>query len=192
MRIPPALAAAPPPGPDAIAAACAHRALEPGRYALYTGNLDGYQELATLAAAAARTPLPVIVATHADASAPAPLRTIRRVSADEARLLTHGAAVTVLARRAAGGFPMKLLNYMEAARPTIALAGVADPLVHGESGWLLADDATPDAWADAIGRVAADPACAARLGAAARRTLERDHDPTRAAARLLGLLADLV
>jgi glycosyltransferase involved in cell wall biosynthesis len=192
VRIPPALAPAPPPTAAAVAQACARRDLAPGRYALYAGNLDGYQELATLAAAAARASVPIAVATHADAAAPRPLRTLRRAGAEETRLLTHGAAVTLLARRARGGFPIKLLNYMEAARPTIAYASIADPLVHGESGWLLADDATPAAWADAIERVVADPACAARLGAAARRVLERDHDPAAAAARLLRLLGDLV
>jgi phosphatidylinositol alpha-mannosyltransferase len=192
VRIPPALAPSSPPTPDAVAAGCARHDLEPGRYALYTGNLDGYQELATLAEAAAKTSVPIVIATHADAAAPAPLRTIRRTDAAESRLLTHGAAVTLLARRATGGFPVKLLNYMEAARPTIAYASIADPLVHGESGWLLADDAAPAAWAEAIERIAAEPARAARLGAAARRTLERDHDPARAAARVVRLLGDLV
>ena len=135
--------------------------------------------------------MPVVVATHAAADAPAPLRTVHVGDAGEARLLTFGAAVTLLARRAAGGFPIKLLNYMEASRAIVARASVAESLVHQRSAWILADDAPPAAWAAAVNALLADPAGAARLGAEARRTLEREHDPAALARDVLALLASL-
>lgn len=192
IRIPPGLAPVERASDAAIGEACRRHGLAAGRFALYAGNLDGYQELPLLAAAAACVRVPIAVVTHADAAVPGPLFGVRSPSHTEARLLAHAAAVTLLARRAPGGFPIKLLNYMEAARPTIAHASVADPLVHGESGWLLADDAAAADWADAIATLVADPARAARLGAAARRTLERDHDPIALARRLLEWLASSV
>ncbi len=191
LRIPPALAPGGAPAPEAIATACRRHRLEVGGYALYAGNLDGYQDLAALAEAAREIAVPVVVATHASADAPAPLRTVHVVDADEVRLLTFGAAVTLLARRAAGGFPIKLLNYMEASRAIVARASVAESLVHQRSAWIVADDAPPAAWAAAVSALLADPAGAARLGAEARRTLEREHDPAALARDVLALLATM-
>jgi glycosyltransferase involved in cell wall biosynthesis len=190
-RIPPGLAAGAVPAADAVAATCRRHDLEVGRYALYAGNLDGYQDLPVLAAAAVSIAAPVVAATHAPQRAPAPLRTVRVADAGELRLLTAGAGVALLARKAAGGFPIKLLNYMELSRAIIARASIADPLEHDRSGWLLADDAPAGAWAAAIDALLADPARAARLGAGARRTLERDHDPAAIAREVLGLVDTL-
>jgi glycosyltransferase involved in cell wall biosynthesis len=80
---------------------------------------------------------------------------------------------------------------MEASRAIVARASVADSLVHRRSAWLLADDAPPGAWAAAVNALLADPAGAARLGADARRTLEREHDPAALARDVLALLASL-
>jgi len=190
-RIPPALKPGVLPAPDAIFAACRRHQLEVGRYALYAGNLDGYQDLPALAAAARSIGAPVVVATHASQRAPAPLRTVRVADAGELRLLTFGAGVALLARSAAGGFPIKLLNYMEASRAIVARASIADPLEHERSGWLLPDDARPAAWAAAVNALLADPARAARLGAEARRTLERAHDPGAAAREVLAFVEAL-
>ena len=128
------------PEPAAIARSCERFGLEPGRFVLYSGNLDAYQELADLAQAARRlAPLPVVVATHAETgAAPAPLRLLRLASAEEGRALSFAAAVAVLPRRIPGGFPIKLLNYMEAGRAIVAHASVAEALEHERSGWLLA------------------------------------------------------
>ena len=176
------------PSPDLVAAACRRRELEVGRYALYAGNLDGYQDLAMLAAAAGAIAAPVVAATHAPHRAPAPLHTVRVTDAAELRLLTFGAGVALLPRSAAGGFPIKLLNYMEASRAIVARASLADPLEHDRSGWLLADDASPADWAAAVNGLLADPAQAARLGAEARRTLEREHRPAAIADAVLALV----
>lgn len=190
--IPPALTAAPDPPASAVGAACARHGLAPGGYALYAGNLDGYQALDELAAAAARTAAPIVVATHAAGSALEPLRTLRVADASEARLLTFGAGVAVLPRRARGGFPVKLLNYLEARRAVVARGGVAEGLVHGESGWLLPDESGADDWACAIETLLADPERAARIGEGGRARLERAHDPAAAAARTIALVAALI
>lgn len=190
-RIAPALAPKPSPSPDAIAAACARYGLEVGRYALYAGNLDGYQDLAALATAAYAIKAPVVAATHASHRAPAPLRTVRVADADELRLLTFGAGVALVSRSAAGGFPIKLLNYMEASRAIVARASVADPIDQGHSGIVLTDDAPPAAWVAAVNALLADPAGAARLGAEARRTLEREYDPAAKAREILAFVETL-
>jgi len=172
--IPPGRDAAVAPEPAEIARTCARFGLEPGRFVLYSGNLDAYQELADLAQAARRlTRLAVVVATHAERGvAPAPLRVLRLATAEAGRALAFGAAVAVLPRRIPGGFPIKLLNYMEAGRAIVAHARVADALEHDHSAWLLAPGATPADLADAIGALASDPARAARLGRGARAALE--------------------
>jgi glycosyltransferase involved in cell wall biosynthesis len=187
--LPPALAPGPDPAPDAVAAACARHGLAPAGFALYAGNLDRYQELGELAAAAARTRAPVVVATHAAGRAPAPLRTARVADPAEVRLLAFGAGVALLPRRAPGGFPVKLLNYLEARRAVIARRTVAEELADGASARLLPDDADPAAWAAAIDALLADPAEAARLGAGGRAQLERAHDPATLARETLSFLA---
>jgi glycosyltransferase involved in cell wall biosynthesis len=171
--IPPGRDAEAAPEPAEIAQACERFGLAPGRFVLYAGNLDGYQELADLAQAARRlAPLPVVVATHAERGmAASPLRVLRLASAAQGRALAFAAAVAVLPRRIPGGFPIKLLNYMEAGRAIVAHACVADALEHGHSGWLLAPGSTPNELAAAIRTLANDPARAARLGRAARATL---------------------
>jgi len=187
--IPPGLDAAPPPSAAAIAQACERFGLAPGRFALYTGNLDAYQDLADLARAARRVaPLPVVVATHAEKGMPpSPLRALRLASAEEGRALTYAAVLAVLPRRIAGGFPIKLLNYMEAGRAIVAHARVGDALEHGHSAWLLAPGAGEQELAAAIRALAGDPARAARLGRAARATLEAHFAWPKLAERTLAL-----
>lgn len=186
--IPPMREPAPDPAPRAIADACARHGLEPGRFALYAGNLDAYQELTTLAAVARGVRATVVVATHATGVAPAPLRTVHVRDAGETRLLAFGAGVALLPRRAPGGFPVKLLNYLEARRVVVARCSVAAGLVHDESACLLPDDAGPEAWAEAIDALLGDPARAARLGAGGRAALERAHHPGTLARATLDLL----
>ncbi|UCE84889.1 MAG: glycosyltransferase family 4 protein [Deltaproteobacteria bacterium] len=188
--IPPGLEPAPAPSADAIAQTCERHRLVVGGYAVYAGNLDGYQNLETLARAAARlTDVTVVVATHARAAVPlAPLRVLRVRDLAEMRALVHGAGVAVLARRIAGGFPIKLLNYMEAGRAIVAYASVADTLEHDRSAWLLPDAADDAAMARAIETLARDPHRAARLGEGARAVLASQHAWPALAARTLRLV----
>jgi glycosyltransferase involved in cell wall biosynthesis len=166
-----------PPAADAVASACARHRLTPDGFALYAGNLDRYQALGVLDAAAARQPgLPVVLATHdARGARFRRLRVIEVGSVEEMRCLVHGAALALLPRQSLGGFPIKLLQCMQAGRAIVARRGVADTLVHGESGWLLPDDAGPDDFAAAIRALAHDPGLRARLGGAAQLLLAKHH-----------------
>jgi len=176
-RIPPGLDPAAPPPEVERAAACARHDLEPGGFVLYAGNVDRYQDLGLLARAAALLPdVPVVVATH-DAQG-ADLRSARVIEvADfaETRALLFACTLTVLPRRRPGGFPIKLLNSMEAGRAVVVHARVAEGLEHGRSAWLLPDGADAGAWAAAIRRLWDEPARADALGLAARRHLEHAH-----------------
>ena len=160
------------PEPDEIEDLCHRHGLRVRGYAIYTGNLDAYQDLPELdAAAAVLAPRPVVVATHDSRAAHfRSLRLLRVASPEESRLLVYGARVAVVPRRHVGGFPIKLLQYLEAGRAVVARAPLADTLAHGESGWLLAHDADARELAGAIARVWDDPALAAKLGDGARRT----------------------
>jgi len=188
--IPPGLDPGDPPGFAACEAACRRRALPLGRFVLYTGNVDRYQDLDRLDAAAARLPdVPFLVATH-DARGAA-FGTLRVVEVDdraEMRVLLHACGVAVLPRRRPGGFPIKLLNYMEAGRPIVACQGVGAGLAHGESAWLLPARAGPGAWAEAVQGLLEDPRRARALGAGARRHLEAVHAWPDLARRTLDLL----
>jgi glycosyltransferase involved in cell wall biosynthesis len=189
--IPPGLAPGPPPDPESLGAACARHGLKPGRFALYAGNLDAYQSLPVLAGAACRAPgIPFVVATHdARGAAPEPLRIVETQSPAEVRALTWAAGVCLLPRAIPGGFPIKLLNYMEAGRPIIALHSVADGFEDGRSALLLADGAGDTAWAEAVTRVMNDAALARRLGEGARALLLRRHAWPALASATLDLVA---
>lgn len=188
-----------PPGHDLLGApdgpamreACRRQGLEPGGFALYTGNLDGYQDLALLDAAAARRPAgspPVVVATHdaRDGAERLPhLRVVELRSFADVRALLFAAASLVATRRRPGGFPIKLLNYMETGRPIVAFRRAAPGLVHDRTAWLLDDGAGPGELAAALEALHADPSRATRIGAAARRHLRAHHAWPSIAARTL-------
>lgn len=215
--IPPSFEARPAPDPAHQARACRRHGLSPGRYALYSGNLDRYQDLDLLAAAARRLPAsfdPVVVASHAPPSpAPSPtplapgretprsarLRHVRVRDFEEMRTLIHGAGCLVAPRRRIGGFPIKLLNYMEARRPIIAFAGAAPGLKHGESAWLIEEtdsatetaDRMAEAMANALTALFADPALGRHLGAGARHRLEAQHPSPLIGAKTVDYLSRL-
>jgi glycosyltransferase involved in cell wall biosynthesis len=82
---------------------------------------------------------------------------------------------------------LKVLQYMAAGLPVVANpVGVQADLVRsGETGLLAR---TPAEWADALGRLAADPELRRRLGAAGRRRVEADFSVASGASRWLRLL----
>ena len=84
--------------------------------------------------------------------------------------------------------PLKLFDYMAAGVPIVAsdLPALREVLRHEENA-LLARPGDPDAFADAVRRLLADPALAARLGAQARADVHRYSWDARADA-LLGFL----
>jgi glycosyltransferase involved in cell wall biosynthesis len=178
LRVPPGWTREAPPEPDEVEDVCRRHGLEPGAFAIYAGNLDAYQDLGELdAAAAAIAPRPVVVATHDSRAARfAHLCVLRVASPEESRLLVYGARAAVVPRRHVGGFPIKLLQYLEAGRAVVARAPLADTLAHGESGWLLAEDAPASEVGAALARVFDDAPLAAQLGAGGRRALLKAHD----------------
>jgi glycosyltransferase involved in cell wall biosynthesis len=178
VRIPPGWTRERSPDADEVEDVCRRHELAPGGYAIYTGNLDAYQDLPELDAAAARlAPRKIVFATHDSRPARfAHLRVLRVASPDESRLLVYGARCAVAPRRHVGGFPIKLLQYLEAGRGVVARAALADTLVHGESAWLLEREASAAELAAGIARVYDDAALAARLGAGGQRALVKAHD----------------
>jgi glycosyltransferase involved in cell wall biosynthesis len=189
-RIPPGHTPEPAPAAADVAAACAQHGLAPEGYAVYAGNLDRYQDLGVLDAAAAADPgLPLVVATH-EAARPRfrRLRVVRVGGVAEARCLVHGAAVALLPRRHAGGFPIKTLQYMAAGRAIVLREGLAGALVHGESACCLPGGASPADFAAAIRALAGDAALRAKLGAGARAALAAQHAWPALAERTLALV----
>ena len=203
-QIPPGFSPKPAPEPESVMQTCTRHGLMPGRYALYSGNLDRYQELELLARAESELPgsaPPLVIATHDDgarnqttSALPGHEGRIRHVVVQdfsEMRKLLYGAYCLVAPRRRVGGFPIKLLNYMETGRPILAFSGRAPGLRHDESAWLVDEDQGADGLAAGLARLAADPAQAKRLGGAARRRLETHHPWPEVAGATLDFLARL-
>jgi glycosyltransferase involved in cell wall biosynthesis len=87
------------------------------------------------------------------------------------------------------GIPTVFMEAMATGRPVVstAVSGIPELVRDGVTGLVVSpDDAR--ALADAIGRLAADPALRARLGEAARALVERQHDQRANARRVLTLL----
>lgn len=86
---------------------------------------------------------------------------------------------------------LKVLQYMAAGLPVVANpVGLQCDLVrHGETGFLAE---TPDQWAEAIARLAADAPLRRRLGAAGRRLVEQHYSVERSAQRFTDLLLSAV
>lgn len=154
---------------------------------LYTGNVDGYQNLDLLLASIGivrRTfgDALLVLATHtAPRDLPPHLRRlpagVRLVSAGDfatIRDLTRAADLALCPRRAWSGFPMKLLNYMAAAKAVVVSAASAKAVRNGVDG-VVVEDEGPEAYAAAIIGLLADPVRRRALGAAARRTVEGEY-----------------
>lgn len=174
--------------------------LRPDAFFLYTGNLDGYQELGDLEAAArARRPqagaMPLVIASFdpaVEATSPGEERGgIRRLcvqSEAEMQALVGAARATLVGRRAKGGFPIKLANSLAHGTPAIAFLdhewGLRDGLDVER-----ADPRDPvQGLARAMERLTDDPERAARLGRGARTRYELAHRPAQVAAETLELV----
>jgi glycosyltransferase involved in cell wall biosynthesis len=88
----------------------------------------------------------------------------------------------------AEGVPVVLMEAMASARPVIAtrVGGVAELVADGRSGLLVAPG-DAQALADAILRLAADPALRAAMGTEGRATVRAEFDVTTEARRILAL-----
>jgi glycosyltransferase involved in cell wall biosynthesis/peptidoglycan/xylan/chitin deacetylase (PgdA/CDA1 family) len=88
------------------------------------------------------------------------------------------------------GIPVVLMEAMSAGLPVVAsgISGIPELVSDGESG-LLVPPGDPEALADALGRLAADPELRRRLGAEGRRTVEEGFDVERSADELVARFA---
>jgi 1,2-diacylglycerol 3-alpha-glucosyltransferase len=154
----------------------------------YCGNLDAYQDLHIVAEAVARmgaegpasTPLWLVV-THAqdgrfdrmlaDTGAAPWTRVVLARSFADVRNGMAACDVLVLPRRAPSGFPIKLLNYLAAAKAVVA--GVAGARL--STAGVIAAGERRDDWIAAFERLRRDPGSAARLGHAARQRFVAFH-----------------
>lgn len=148
---------------------------------LYAGNLDRYQNLDFLLRSfgrvrAMRPRARLLVVTHGEGSryrrrarelGNDGVRVLRVRSFPEARALIAAADIALCPRTEATGFPMKLLNYMAAAKPIVACAGSAKMLRDGQTGLVVPNDDV-QAFADAVIRLLDNPAERRRLGSGAR------------------------
>lgn len=155
----------------------------------YCGNLDAYQNLPLVFEAVRRVArgtgkrVRLLVATHGAASEavlPAAAsglgEALRLAGVDgrvEARRAIAVADVVALPRRLGSGYPIKLLNYMSAAKAVVSAGCGSKVLRDGEDGLVVPDD-DPEAFAEAIEVCRRDPERRRALAAAARRSyLER-------------------
>jgi glycosyltransferase involved in cell wall biosynthesis len=104
------------------------------------------------------------------------LRAVRVADRDEMRALAFAARAGVVTRRAPGGFPIKLLAYMEAGIPIVAFEHVVDGLRHDVSAVLLDRESGPAAFAEAFRELDRDRERARRIGTVGREHLDRVHD----------------
>ena len=104
---------------------------------------------------------------------------------EEVRLLA-AADLALNPRVDCDGIPMKLLNYMAAARPVVSFAGSAPGLTHGENAW-LATDADVRAFAWGVLALLEKYALARELGLAGRRFVLARHTWARSAEAAEGM-----
>jgi len=100
------------------------------------------------------------------------------------------AAIAVLPRTSCPGIPQKLLNYMAAGKAIVASAGSAKVLEHDRTGLVVANGDV-NGFADALLRLAANPALGEELGRRAREMVEREFSWEKAAEKMESVYAHL-
>jgi glycosyltransferase involved in cell wall biosynthesis len=181
--------------------------LEPGRFLLYSGNLDAYQELDILAAVArkresgdkggGRALMRLVIASHSTRKAAGwtsaiPGVEFRRVeSSAEMQALLASARASLLMRRAEGGFPIKLVNSLASGTPVIGFQGREWGLEHERNGLICSPVRPVESMAVAIGRLEKDDGLAAQLATGARELYLRRHQPEPAARAVLELVEEV-
>jgi glycosyltransferase involved in cell wall biosynthesis len=156
---------------------------------LYSGNLDGYQDLDLLLQVFqlvldARPEAKLVFSVNSE---PGKWQTktealgigkqvyfVHTQGFATARDWLAAADVAVCPRTVCLGFPIKLLNYMAAGKAIVASEGSACGLRHMEEGWIV-NNGDVTGMAAAIVKLLDDPALARRLGDSARQTAEREY-----------------
>jgi glycosyltransferase involved in cell wall biosynthesis len=154
----------------------------PGRTLIFTGNLAEYQGIDLMLKAfrlvAAQVPdVRLVIASDTSFDA---YETLARDLGIRDRIdlepspafeslprLLASADIALNPRENADGVPVKLLNYMAAARPAVSFAGSAPGVTHGLNGW-LAESGNVDAFAAGVVALLQNPVRARAMGQAAR------------------------
>lgn len=177
-----------------------HRAL------IFTGNLAEYQGIDHLlrAFAYAARRVPDVRLRIASDSSFGPYEALARELDIRQRIdfidsptfaqlpgLLADADIAVNPRVDCDGVPVKLLNYMAAARPVVSFDSSAPGVRHGETGW-LAPGGDDDALGTGMVALLNDPGLATKLGQAARRQVVEHSSWDRAAQICEGVYAGLL
>ncbi|MFK7895454.1 MAG: glycosyltransferase [Myxococcota bacterium] len=207
----------PPPIPDPetslksrdVEEVCARYGLDPGRFFVYSGNLDPYQELDILAAVgqaateptaalppgatSAKKPPVLVLASHdpaaADWAAARPgIQACIVDSSEEMQTLLRAARASLVLRKAVGGFPIKLANSLAVGTPAIAFHGREWGLLDGENSLLCDPENAVRSIANAIANLDQDSELALRLSRGARQLYLDQHLPASAARETLALI----
>ena len=89
--------------------------------------------------------------------------------------------------------PAKLFEYMACAKPTVAaIAGEGARVLSEADAGIVVAPGSPRAMADAIVRLADDPACRESMGARGRRFVEAGYSRTSTARRIERAMRELV
>ena len=110
---------------------------------------------------------------------------------DELRDYLAMAAVTVVPRPECPGHPIKLMNYMMAAKPTVCFAGAAKGVRHLYDAFIVPDHDWQK-MGEAIVTVLRDPALAKRLGTQGHNTVLNNSDWRILAKKIKLIYADMV
>jgi glycosyltransferase involved in cell wall biosynthesis len=174
--------------------------LEHKGFYLYSGNLDGYQELELLAAVGrlrGQAGPKIILASHDPAvlklrlESEAGLETRFVESETEMLSLLAAARASLVTRRAEGGFPIKLVNSLAVGTPPISFLEREWGLSDGLNALIAASRRPAAAFTAAVEKLDHDQALAAHLGAGARALYEANHRPVPAAEQSLRLIEQI-
>jgi glycosyltransferase involved in cell wall biosynthesis len=178
--------------------------LEPGRFLIYSGNLDGYQELDILAAAARRISkgreaarIPLVLASHSALSVTGwadsmPGVEFRRVaSSAEMQALLSSARASLLLRRTQGGFPIKLVNSLAVGSPVLAFQEREWGLEHETNSLICSPTRPVETLVSAIERIGQNDRLAHRLADGARDLYLERHRPQWAAKQIWTLIEEV-
>jgi glycosyltransferase involved in cell wall biosynthesis len=159
-----------------------------GKTLIFTGNLAEYQgiDLMLKVFHHVASKVPDVRLTIASDSAFTPYEGLARVLAireridlvaspafDDLPLLLANADIALNPRTDCDGIPVKLLNYMAAARPAVSFAGSAPGVTHKLDGWLAVNGDVRD-FAAGVVALLQEPARAEAIGRAARDYVERN------------------
>lgn len=161
---------------------------------IFTGNLAPYQGIDLMLSAFRRVldrrqdaRLQIVTDSSFDSYVPlarelgltSAIDVVQAPFAEIPRLLAS-ADVAVNPRVDCDGIPVKLLNYMAAAKPVVSFVSSAPGLRHRETGWLVRDGDV-DGLARGALALLDDREMARRLGRNARRFVEAEHSWSRSA-----------